>query len=121
MISLYHKPLMITLVEFTVTTQEIWMLSMLSLLLDTVLKMAISTGLSETHGEPSGVRKDSSASAEEPTTLQLKVVAIGPHLLTPGLKRKLIKLLMMRRTMIEMTRPSTHSHNQPMTESLAKT
>ena len=90
MISLYHKPLMITLVEFTVTTQEIWMLSMLSLLLDTVLKMAINTGLSETHGEPSGVRKDSSASAEEPTTLQLKVVAIGPHLLTPGLKRKLI-------------------------------
>jgi hypothetical protein len=73
--------------------------------------MARSTGLSVTHGEPTGVSTVSSAFVVVLTTLQLNLIAHGQFQRTHGLKVSNTLQLKPKKIVSLTTRLFTHSHN----------
>jgi hypothetical protein len=78
--------------------------------------MTKSIGLSETPGEPTGVKMVSSVFAEEQTTLALKLTALGLLLKTLGPKRNFTRLLKLKRMILITILPYIHSHSQHIVE-----
>jgi hypothetical protein len=76
-----------------------------------LLRMARSTGLSVTHGEPTGVSTVSSAFVVVLTTLQLNLIAHGQFQRTHGLKVSNTLQLKPKKIVSLTTRLFTHSHN----------
>jgi hypothetical protein len=110
----FPNPSRTTLAAFTATPLATCKLFTQFLLSATVLRMAKSSGLSETHGVLTGVNKVSSVFAEVQTILLLRAIATGPLQLTPGLNKSGTLPLRPKKRTQRTTKLSIHSPNQFM-------